>query len=93
MESVLTFPFDSKINREYICKSMVKLLKWHKYCENSYGLICSVVDYVVWKRIDTNWQKFVGDPHNVRLSLTLDGVDPFGNLNSCHSPWLVALPN
>jgi hypothetical protein len=30
---------------------------------------------------------------NVQLGLTLDGVNLFGDLNSCHSTWLVVLLN
>ncbi len=38
-----------------------------------------------WKHINDKWLDFVVDSRNVRLGLALDGVNPFGDLSSCHS--------
>jgi hypothetical protein len=36
---------------------------------------------------------FIVEAKNIQLGLTLDGVDPFGDLSLCHSTWLVVLLN
>jgi hypothetical protein len=46
-----------------------------------------------WKHITRKWQNFVIEARNILLKLTLDGVNPFGDLSSCHSTWLVVLLN
>jgi hypothetical protein len=40
-----------------------------------------------------NGQFFSYDPYNVRLGLALDGVNPYGDLSSCHFTWHVILLN
>jgi hypothetical protein len=77
----------------YICKSLVELMTWHKYGASADGLIRSVIDFVTWKHISITWLEFVVDAHNVRLKLALDGVNPFGDLSTCHFTWLVVLLN
>jgi hypothetical protein len=46
-----------------------------------------------WKQINDKWPNFANDPRNVILGLALDWVNPFGDLNSCHSTWRMILLN
>jgi hypothetical protein len=46
-----------------------------------------------WKHINDKWLDFAIDSCNVRLRLTLDGVNPFGDLSSCHFTWPMILLN
>jgi hypothetical protein len=69
----------------YKCKSSAKKITWHKNGVSSYGLIWNVPKFVTWKHIIENWPEFASDACNIRLWLALDKVNPFGNLNSCHS--------
>jgi hypothetical protein len=46
---------------------------------------------MAWKHINKKWHEFVSDVCNITLRLALDGVNPFGDLSSCHSTWIVAL--
>jgi hypothetical protein len=48
---------------------------------------------MAWKHINEKWTKFANDIRNVQLGLALDGVNPFGDLSSCHSTWLMTLLN
>jgi hypothetical protein len=41
------------------------------------------------KYIEEKWPIFKEEPCNVRLSLAADGVNPFGELRSTYSVWLV----
>ena len=47
----------------------------------------------MWMEFDNKWPKFSQDPHNMRLGLTLDGVNPFSNQSTKWSTWLVFLTN
>jgi hypothetical protein len=37
--------------------------------------------------VEERWLIFKEEPPNVRLSLAIDGVNPFGELNSIYSVW------
>jgi hypothetical protein len=45
----------------YICKSLAKLLTWHKDGANLDGMIQNVPDSMAWKHIDEKWPKFASD--------------------------------
>jgi hypothetical protein len=39
------------------------------------------------------WLEFATDPHNLRLGLILDGVNPFGNQSTTWSTWPIMILN
>jgi hypothetical protein len=41
------------------------------------------------KYIEEKWQVFKEEPHNVRLLLADDGVNPFGEIRSTYLVWHV----
>jgi hypothetical protein len=43
--------------------------------------------------IEEKWPIFKEEPRNVRLSLAVDGVNPFGELRSTYSVWPVFVIN
>jgi hypothetical protein len=45
------------------------------------------------KYIEEKWTIFKEEPLNVRLLLAVDGVNPFGELRSTYSVWLVFVIN
>ena len=42
-----------------------------------------------WKALDIEFLEFGGDPRNIRLCMSTDGLNPFGNLSSTHRTWPV----
>jgi hypothetical protein len=50
-------------------------------------------DGSLYKNIKERWPIFKEEPHNVRISLAADGVNPFGELRSIYSAWLVFVIN
>nr|GFA51499.1 hypothetical protein [Tanacetum cinerariifolium] len=49
------------------------------------------VDGRAWKNFDTKYLDFTKEPRNVRLRLTADGFNQFGNLSQSYSMWPVIL--
>jgi hypothetical protein len=45
------------------------------------------------KYIEEKWPIFKEEPRNVRISLAIDGVNPFGDLRSMYSVWPIFVIN
>jgi hypothetical protein len=69
------------------------LMLWHSGNMSINGLVWHVGDNKAWVHIDALWLEFVEEPHNVKLGLTIDGVNPFGERNSSWSTWPILLFN
>jgi hypothetical protein len=87
------FPLIPRLIKMYKCKLVVELLTWHLISANLDGLIHNVANSIAWRHINEKWPKFAIDTRNARLGLALNGVNPFDDLSSCHSTWLVVLFN
>ena len=48
-----------------------------------------LADSEEWKEFDLQHPDFAFELHNVRLGLTTDGFNPFGNMNNNYNMWLV----
>ena len=68
-------------------------MQWHAQNKSTDGKQWSVVDSKMWMDFDKKWPDFSEDPHNIRLGLTLDGVNPFLNQSTKWSTWPVFLIN
>jgi hypothetical protein len=80
---------------------MVELMTWHSQNKSIDGKVCHVHDSKAWAHIGRTWQKFGGEPKNVRLGLATNEVNPFGENSNAWStspmlflnynlpPWLV----
>jgi hypothetical protein len=40
-----------------------------------------------WNTLDSDFHEFGADPRNIRLGMSTDGLNPFGNQSSTHSTW------
>ena len=66
-------------------------MRWHKEKHVDDGVMRHLVGTIAWKLFNEQHKSFTDDPRNVRLGLTYDGFQPFGNMSSQHSIWLVLL--
>ncbi|XP_006586481.1 uncharacterized protein [Glycine max] len=66
-------------------------LKWHAADRINDGFLRHSADSPQWKTIDHLYPEFGAEPRNLRLGLASDGMNPFGNLSTNHSSWLVLL--
>jgi hypothetical protein len=72
-----------------------KLMQWHAEREKpkedpemGYMLTHSS-DAGQWEALDIAFPRFGGDGRNIRLGMSTDGLNPFGNQSSTHSTWPV----
>ncbi len=58
---------------------------WHDANKSQDGMVCLVCDSKAWGHINNTWPNFIMDKRNIKLGLTLDGVNPYTNLATNHS--------
>ncbi|GKA58505.1 uncharacterized protein Tco_0757693 [Tanacetum coccineum] len=87
------FPIIPRLERLYADAKEAKLLRWHAEERKKDGKMRHVADSLQWRNIDNSFEEFGGDIRNIRLGLSSDGFNPFGNMSSCHSTWPVLLCN
>jgi hypothetical protein len=68
-------------------------MTWHDTNKSGDGMVRSVCDSKAWKHVDSTWLDIAIDPCNIRLGLALDGMNPYANLSTNHSTWLVLFLN
>jgi len=68
-----------------------KNLRWHANDRKHDGILCHLADSLQLKKVDKKFPEFGKESRNLRLGMTIDGMNPFGNLSSNHSSWLVLL--
>lgn len=87
------FPLIPRLQRMYRCSAISEMMTWTSENKSSDGLQRHIGDSPHWKFIDEKWPEFAADPRNVRLGLSLDGFNPFGDKNNVYSCWPVTLLN
>ncbi|KAA0046644.1 CACTA transposable element [Cucumis melo var. makuwa] len=67
-------------------------MRWHrdKHVETD-DVLRHPADAEGWKHFDYEFPDFGYDPRNVRLGLASDGFNPFGQMSTSYSMWLVVL--
>ena len=64
--------------------------EWHETKrEKNTGEMSHPADREAWQHFDRKHKTFVDDPRNLRLAVTTDGFNPFGNFSSTYSMWRV----
>ena len=89
------FPITPRLQRYFVDPKEAKLMQWHAEREKpeedpEMGYILThPADASQWEALDIAFPKFGGDARNVRLGMSTDGLNPFGNQSSTHSTWPV----
>ena len=50
-------------------------------------------DCSAFKEIEEIWSHFKEEPHNLKLSLVADSVNPYGDMRSVYSVWTIFVIN
>ncbi|KAL0539747.1 hypothetical protein IC582_023963 [Cucumis melo] len=48
-------------------------------------------DSSTWKLVNTMWPNFSSESRNLRLALSVDGINPYSDMSSKYSCWLVVM--
>ena len=68
-------------------------MDYHAHNRRTDGVIQMPTNGSTFRNIEEKWPHFKDKPHNLRLSLAVDGVNPFGELIYIYSVWLVFVIN
>ncbi|GKE49533.1 reverse transcriptase domain-containing protein [Tanacetum coccineum] len=82
------FSIIPRLQRLYKYNHTAKKMTWYatrKSTEND--KMQHPVDGKTWKNFDTRYSGFAAELRNVRLGLSADGFNPFGNLSQSYSMW------
>jgi hypothetical protein len=66
-------------------------MRWHAGGRTKDGVLRHPTDGQAWKSFDNLYLNFAFDSRNVRLGLTSDGFNPFGNMSTSYSTWPVMI--
>jgi hypothetical protein len=89
------FPLIPRLRKMYRSPMISEMLKWHYTNVSTNGEMASIVDSPAWKHIESIDPSFIAERRNVRMALSLDGMNPFSMQRTNHSTWpiLVMLYN
>ena len=85
-------PIIPRLTRLFSNAEEAKKLQWHseerifdvKYLQHP-------ADSPQWKKINEMFPDFGNEPRNIRFGIFIDGINPYGTLNTTHSAWPVIL--
>jgi hypothetical protein len=75
------------------CQSIAQFMDFHAKNRSRDDFLRIPTDGSALNYFEEKWPTFKEEPHNVRLVLTADGVNPFGELCSTYSVWHVFVIN
>ncbi|XP_071741136.1 uncharacterized protein [Rutidosis leptorrhynchoides] len=81
----------SRLKRLFASPKDANLLRWHAEERKNDGKLRHVADSSQWRNIDNIYTEFGNEVRNIRVGLSSDGTNPFGNMSSRHSTWPVLL--
>jgi hypothetical protein len=75
------------------CKELAKYMNYHAHGRSQDGVMRMAADRKYWKEIEEKWSHLRNEQGNARISLAMDGVNPFGDLITTYSIWHVLIIN
>jgi hypothetical protein len=79
------------LQRLFKCESIAKFMDYHARNRSEDGILRMPANGSQFREIEGKWADFKDEPHNVRLSLAADDVNPFRELRSIYSVWPIFL--
>lgn len=87
------FPIIPRLQRMFRSRAISELMRWTSENKSTDGQQRHIGDSKQWKGVDVMYTEFAKEARNVRLGLSLDGVNPFGEKHNTYSCWPVTLLN
>lgn len=82
------FPLTPRLQRLYASNATAKDMRWHASSVDD-GIMRHPADSPAWKHLNTTFPMFASEIRNVRLGLSTDGFQPFGQTGKQYSSWPV----
>jgi hypothetical protein len=89
------FPITPRLQQYFVDPKEAKLMRWHadrkktKDDPHKGKILTHPLDASQWNALDIDFHEFEADPRNIRLGMSTDGLNLFGNQSSTHSTWPV----
>ncbi|XP_049388507.1 uncharacterized protein LOC125852871 [Solanum stenotomum] len=83
------FPLTPRLQRLYTSKATASHMRWHAEHEVEEGVMHHCSDAPAWKHFDKKHPSFSEESRNVRLGLSTDEFQPFGQTGKQYSSWPV----
>jgi hypothetical protein len=90
---LLHIPIILHLQRLFRCESIAQFMDYHACNISGDGVLRMPTDGSTFREIEGKWAYFKDEPHNVRLSLAADSVNPFGELRSIYLVWPIFVIN
>jgi hypothetical protein len=75
------FPIIPRVKRMFSIKEIAELFSWHHFNKSKDGLMKHLADSPQWANVDMEFPEFGSEARNLRVFLSVDGVNPFGIKN------------
>jgi hypothetical protein len=85
------FPLIPRLQRLFMSQRTAHNMRWHAEGRIKDDVLRHLVDSEAWKSFDNLYPDFSSNSRNVKLGLTSDEFNPFGNMSTFHSTWPVML--
>ena len=85
------FPPIPRFKRMFQSPKISKGLKWHALGRENNGKLRHSVDTPTWQLVNQLWPEFALDCRNLRLAISVDGINPHNNMTSKHSCWPILI--
>jgi hypothetical protein len=79
------------LQRLFRCESIAQFMDYHAHKKSEDGVLQIPADGYAFREIEEKWEAFKDEPHNVRLSLVANGVNPFKEIRSIYLVWPIFL--
>jgi hypothetical protein len=85
------FPIILHLQQLFSNKANAELLQWHARERKKDAILHHPADGIQWRNFDRKHKNFVAEVRNIKFGLSIDGMNPFGEIGSSHSTWSVTL--
>ncbi|KAJ8764170.1 hypothetical protein K2173_005090 [Erythroxylum novogranatense] len=85
------FPLTPRLQRLYASDVTTCHMSWHAEHDQEDGVMRHPSDALAWKHFNDTHQHFAIESQNVRLGLSTDGFQPFGQSGQQYSSWPVII--
>ena len=86
-------PITPRLQRLFRCKNIVQFIDYHAMNRSQDDAIRMPTDGYAFRDMEENWPHFKEEPCNLRISLAVDGVNPFAYMKSIYMVWSIFIIN